>query len=513
MSDQFNPLYGIEQELQKRRLAQTMAQSQDSTTTGIPWSNVAGSTAAQGQQQDPLSQYQRQTASDQAADRQRMMQAVSEQPSQQGLQQAAAGYQNVGPEPRPQDYKTSVLRKLVFAPFEFKSIVRDPQRGLANLDYLSKPGYATDERDYQQRYAQAKQRFEIESQVLNESNRAWTEKIAGIRDIAGLNQAAATQNRENLLIPGQLQEQALRIQHANWQAQQDKMPVAADLLLGHLPGGKTETVRRMVFPDSHMEYWNTDNKPVKVDFVSPVPPERIPAENEELLNKYIQRDNPQHPEWTTRTAPPAVVIEAQKKMDDEKGRLAEDRQVQREKAQQTRLEQTQAHSDLRAYQNEVLKPIDELQKNTIAQIGTIREGMKALELGGINAVAGNLARLSIVKGALKGSGARMTNMEVNLANGGKWQELGGMLRRWSLDPKTAGSATPEVLRQMKEYQQALMNEAERISKLNTEYTGYIRGTKRQEDIPGFLDKYQQWLEDPEGTEIKALEDELKRRGK
>jgi hypothetical protein len=67
---------------------------------------------------------------------------------------------------------------------------------------------------------------------------------------------------------------------------------------------------------------------------------------------------------------------------------------------------------------------------------------------------------------------------------------------------------------MKEYQQELIDEARRVSKLNSEYIGRIDSAKSIEDIAPLKQAYTDWLSDPDymrQQELEKMEAEKARR--
>jgi hypothetical protein len=227
--------------------------------------------------------------------------------------------------------------------------------------------------------------------------------------------------------------------------------------------------------------------------------EKEPTESESVLNAIIKKNNPGK-DWDVNSAPPEARIAAEQEYEKMKGEPAAQRAAaaaaEREKTQQTRIDATA----LAASKRDLTGPMKINQNKLQTQIDTLQESIKAMDLGKANTVAANLAGIQTLRSAMAGSGSRITNIELGLAQGGKWAQFGGYLQQWSFNPATASKFTPEVRRQMEEYQKALLGEAKRVSDLNQEYILRIDSVPNfpgaQDELQKLREAYSGWVSNP-----------------
>jgi hypothetical protein len=381
----------------------------------------------------------------------------------------------------------------VTAPLMAKGFLANPRKTMENLDYLTRRGYGAAEQQYEQNLIQRERDFDIQSRVMNQNNKVFADSLSTARSRIEAEQAINNLNNSISSYPMQSQLLAAQIAEATQRAIREKSPVPQPTALSIVhyrdADGKLQSTNGYpsISPDGSVDWKGPEGDTIhNVIGIDRLPPESIQPFAMAYQNRIAQFAK-DHPGETPNPADQAKII--QQAMQDSKDVTLE--------AQEKRLNQQEQFMRLTQAQNDQIAPIRSRQGPLNTQIAAIREALNTLKLAGNNTIADNMSVISGLKSALAGSGSRMANVELKYLKGGRWKQLQGWLDQWSANPRQAGNIPQDLIQQIREYQQSMLDEAERIAKLNAEYIGRIRQTTDPQQIQPLMDAYEGWVAEPE----------------
>lgn len=197
-------------------------QQDQTTTTGIPWSQIPGSTTYQppvdfsrvagSQTYQPQDQPTQPTSLPPMDPRFApkpidLSTAQTTPPSSTGFEAAATNLQNVGQAPQRWNYPRNKLLTALVAPLMLKQFIRNPQQASEALDFMTRKGYGRAEQEYAQKLGQAEQDYKIQNEVLNERLKIFGENMR----VGETQMALGRYNEWVHQLPLEQQERALKV--------------------------------------------------------------------------------------------------------------------------------------------------------------------------------------------------------------------------------------------------------------------------------------------------------------
>lgn len=411
-------------------------------------------------------------------------------------------------------YPRNKLAAIALAPFEFKTLVRDPLKARTNMDLITRKGLAQAELDYAQRKGQAQEGFKIQSDVLNQRLKIFTDQLNASKSDAEKQMAIGKYNQWVANLPQEQQYEALRLAELQANVNAAKAPEMArtpDSITYKKPDGTTSTT------DGFIRTYKDPNK---------MPEAIVPGEKEPIPFKDVVRVTKSstassNPVMQQINSERQAIIDKQgyitPEQDDE---IIKNARLLIQKGMQDRQELVRAQTTVGKHLNEdFIKPLDKKLLDLQTAKTSLQTAMGTNDPQQVkNAVAAVLSILDALRSTVGSGRVAVSEFPIITGAPGKPQSAVAYFRNLL----GQGSPVPNTaLNQLMGFINAQLSDVRTIKSMaaNWSYKNLDAKTpKDAEDAGKGFDAALKAFQNPEkptakpATKPKSLEDTLKERG-